>query len=60
MVQLEQRKTHSFARLLYLPVAPDSQGIGGLLLREEWEILFGIPDSSIGVNCMESRDADGW
>lgn len=53
MVQLEQRKTHSFARLLYLPVAPDSQGIGCLLLREEWEILFGIPDSSTGVNCME-------
>lgn len=60
MAQLEQRKTPYFARLLYLPVAPDGQGIDRLLLREEWESLFGIPDSATGLNFMESRDADGW
>lgn len=42
---LEQRKTHYFARLLCPSVANDGQGID--TLREEWERLFGVPDSSL-------------
>lgn len=46
MVLLEQRKTHYFARLLYLSVANDGQGIDRLFLREKWKKLFGITVSS--------------
>lgn len=46
MVLLEQRKTHYFARLLYLSVANDGQGIDRLFLREKWKRLFGITVSS--------------
>lgn len=46
MVLLEQRKTRYFARLLYLSVANDGQGIDRLFLREKWKRLFGITDIS--------------
>lgn len=46
MALLEQRKMHSFARLLYLSVANDGQGIDRLFLREKWKSLLDITDSS--------------
>lgn len=54
MVLLEQRKTHYFARLLYLSVANDGQGIDRLFLRErsgkDCLVLQSVPTA---LNCME-------
>lgn len=60
MVLLEQRKTHYFARLLYLSVANDGQGIDRLFLERSGKDCLVLQSVPTALNCMESRNAERW